>query len=652
MFRFGLTVLLALLLPAPLLARDLPSAALQAREAGDWESVRDALAPLAGATDAAEDVLFWHGVALFETGDAAAAVPFLQRALEQRDERDTLHFLARSLAQTDDMHALDALLEHHNRDAYVAYLAGRTRFQNGFSMLAERHLNRSVMLDDLNADAWTWLAFVRQFGYDYDGALEAAQRARSLAPVGWEVHALIGECLYQLDHDSEAADAFMKAQELAPARAGELDSRLGLALYQAGRYRESMEAYHRVLSADFNHYTVRARLGMAAFHANDYRMTWYAAKESRALDGNIDVIYYTARTAYAMGRYEDAEALIHEAIAGVQEGYRPATSWIHYLGRALWGQGKTEEAIKELETACTREPGNLLYARWLFRVYEELDDPHSAIDVCRRLGTKGGEHDVALQSLNYVQQKWPKPVTTDRHGEPAPPHLLGVIGVAAEIYEAAGRFREAALYYALTGRTFGRFAAIKAGWAMLHADRPDTAALTFQAFIDNSLSTSHDYGRLGLGFAQLAQAHYAEAVEAFDPITRESMLLDRETGLLWAGVGAADPIAHEYLDPYTALGVCANRYMRGGVEILTMAPDSPLVRARPALRPMDILLSVGSWSLRDDEAVAEMRQEATPDQRMRARIRRGEDVFEIEIDYPAVLAALPEPPAAVEEVDQ
>ena len=389
-------------------ARDLPAEAITARDAGDWAAVRDALAPLAAPETAAEDVLFWHGVALFETEDPAGAMPFLQRALALDGSRETSRFLARCAAATDDHVTLEELTKRFERDSMIAFLTGKTRLRSGLSFLARGHLERAVMLDDLNADAWTWLAFAYQIGYDYALAAEAAQRARSLAPVGWEVHALIGECLYELDQYSDAADAFGRAIEVAPARAAELGMRHGQALYRAERYREAMEVFHGVLTADFNHRRVRAWLGMAAFHAGDYDTAWYAFREARGLDSNVDVIYYTGRTAYALGNYEEAEALYREAIAALGEEGTPPSAWHHYLGRALWGQGRQDEALAELEKACSQRPSNLLFARWLFRAYEELDDPHHCVDVCRRLGTRGNEPQVALETLEYIREKWPE----------------------------------------------------------------------------------------------------------------------------------------------------------------------------------------------------------------------------------------------------
>ena len=171
------------------------------------------------------------------------------------------------------------------------------------------------------------------------------------------------------------------------------------------------------------------------------------------------------------------------------------------------------------------------------------------------------------------------------------------------------------------------------------------AAHTFRTYLEHS-EFAGDSARLGLGFAELVRGNLDAADEAVEPITKESMLVDRDTIRFWINLRRADGTARERLDPYTALGLCANRFYRGGSEVLYIVPGSLLDGTRPVLRPDDRIWSVGDWRLDDGDAVTAMREADVPEGVVPVRVFRDSHEFEVEIDYGAVHAALGGTPTA------
>ncbi len=714
--RITSIAILVLLLPSFAYPQQVDVHALidDAVSAGQWQQVVELLEPhLAEAPD--EAVSYWYGVARYELGDAGGAVAHLNHALElSPDSIPTARYLARCYEDLADSAAAVALAKRFPTDAQTTFSAGKTliqefaratpRDQSNYplhQMNAITWLERSTAIDDQSAEAYRWLAFAykKSYGwervlsgtlqsialglegwetqtltgdrYRWEHALRSINQAIALGPVGWEAHTLAGECYEELHAPLQAAQAYLRASELAPQpqRVGLL-LKGGELLNLAGEYHEAVQAYKQVMVLDFGHDEVRYRLGEAALNAKDYYLALWAFKESRALDGSIDSLYGVGRCQYELGNYEDAELLISQAIKEYDDSrdHHSADfwasirghpiSWNYYLGRAQLGLNKRPEAKEALVKAFNAKPDNLIYARWAFKAYMMTDDPYGAIEVCEKLAEKGYP-DVAMDGIAYVLKTWPRPRFRDLAAGHRAPHTVEGERAMAKIAYGGHRFREAVGWYRKLGRLEGKHQLRDAGWVKLAAGDFQGALNSFRDLSQHDKRPLREIGYLGGATTLILQGKAGEADKALSMIKNINLFPVRDACILWAGVAVGDREAWKMSDPFTLLGVVgwefSEQKWNRGLIVRAILPGSLLDQSPVKVRPMDVLLKIGVTEVDNYEAIHSLlSNDDLWNGPVTVHLRRGSQFFYVQVRFLDVVTELrqldkPGQPDAVEQ---
>jgi len=518
---------------------------------------------------------------------------------------------------------------------------------------AIEYLGRADALGTGRRDNDRWLAFLRYRNGLYEDGLAHAERYVATGSAGYDIHVIIGSCLTNLGRHEEAELAYGTARGLAPGKVGVIEYQRAKAFYRAGRYNEAVEAFRLMLGKSWAQANVRHWVGLAALRGGDIRLALWAFIESRNVDNRMDSIYFIGRCAYAMGKYALAEKHIQAAINKLLAKYRSLGSksrepaeWTHYLGRAQWGQGKREQALKNLEDAFARDK-RPRHARWLFQAWIAEDNLHKAIDVCERFG-KAGYRDDAIRALEAMLAKWPKPRMRDFFAKRGKPHTYIIYDALAGLYEARGRFRTATHYYRLGRRTSGPAIRMKACWALLQAGRIEEAEKSFAEYVRRR--KSKDYGRYNLACAQMAQKRWSAAAKTFSAIRKESMVPSCEFGLVLCAMQTGEAPSKP-ADPYTLLGLVegSRRGAGRGERVLYVLPGGVLGEARPRVRVRDVLVRVGEFPLGTVEQLSALRKSPVPPGPVEARIRRGKHLFTVKLDYAPVGRKVPTSQPATKE---
>jgi tetratricopeptide (TPR) repeat protein len=191
---------------------------------------------LAAAAAFAQGSDYDHGVALFERGDVAAAVPYLARAAQQ-----------------------------HPRNAQAWKALGVSYAAQKMYREAEGSLHRACRLDPKLEDAC----------YFYARALYALDRfEESLAALGradhesWKVQLGMAQALEALSRAAEAEKAFHRAVDLARGNDPRPGVGLGLFLIRQGRSAEAIPIFEEVVARFPNAADAHLNLGRALFEEN------------------------------------------------------------------------------------------------------------------------------------------------------------------------------------------------------------------------------------------------------------------------------------------------------------------------------------------------------------------------------------------------
>jgi hypothetical protein len=102
--------------------------------------------------------------------------------------------------------------------------------------------------------------------------------------------------------------------------------------------------------------------------------------------------------------------------------------------------------------------------------------------------------------------------------------------------------------------------------------------------------------------------------------------------------------AVDTLDAFDLLGVYGSgldgRKFQRGWYVRALLPQSPLAQTHPPVRPKDVVIRVGKRHLNALESIENLRQEPIPNGNTPVLVRRGEETFEVMIDFGAARAAL------------
>lgn len=91
-------------------------------------------------------------------------------------------------------------------------------------------------------------------------------------------------------------------------------NKLAAALVQRGMYEEGIKLYQVVLAADPDYWYANYRMGFAQYKVGRYADAERYLARATALHGTPDEFYYLGLTRMNLGRLDEAEAALKEAI--------------------------------------------------------------------------------------------------------------------------------------------------------------------------------------------------------------------------------------------------------------------------------------------------------------------------------------------------
>jgi tetratricopeptide (TPR) repeat protein len=230
------------------------------------------------------------------------------------------------------------------------------------------------LLDDALTNAphpepawWITTARIQETLGDWDGALASCQRALQSTPASADAYLCMGRSLSYGKGQPEAAIPFLR-------RAVELDPRgnvwryivLGDAYLGMQDYTAAEEAY---------------QAGAEAVPESEVPLVWLA--RLYLMRGNFSVAEYHLKLALA--RQPDS-GLAHSE-----------------YGIMLQAQGRTAEAIEEIQVALEIQPDDVVTLLSLARAYESIGEHNQAVEIYKRviyLDTNNSEAILALETLS------------------------------------------------------------------------------------------------------------------------------------------------------------------------------------------------------------------------------------------------------------
>lgn len=268
------------------------------------------------------DALHLLGVVAIQAGDAAAAIPLIERAIDRNGTVADYHDnLGSALAGAG--RAADAATAH----------ARAIRLQPDF---AQAWFNRGNALTAAGRA----------------GAPAAFRRALALRPDYAKAWFNLGNSLRALGDWSAAMAAFARAAALAPTMA-EAHNNLGDAMGVLGRLHEAIHHHRIAVQLRPDDPTARYNLGAALQQRGAFEEAEIVYRETlRRAPSHVGALNNLGSVLKRLGRAQQAELCHREALRLSPE----FSEALYNLGNALYAQGKLAEATRCFEEALSRKP--------------------------------------------------------------------------------------------------------------------------------------------------------------------------------------------------------------------------------------------------------------------------------------------------------
>jgi TolB-like protein/Tfp pilus assembly protein PilF len=221
-------------------------------------------------------------------------------------------------------------------------------------VLASAAADRALLLDSLSTDAWLARAYARAYRYPatFEGVLPAFARAIALDPGNAEAHHQYGSILMTLGRDSAAAEEFMRALALEPARAITLDN-FGLMRYFERRMDEAMRFADSGVAADslaYYLYADRANYSLTRGDLARARADAAAGVRTRPPDYLVSTEPLVATLEALDGDTAAARARLGRLIATLPDPAHPDYTAAQWIALAFVRIGDRERALSVLES--------------------------------------------------------------------------------------------------------------------------------------------------------------------------------------------------------------------------------------------------------------------------------------------------------------
>jgi len=250
--------------------------ALRLHQAGKVLEARGHYEKLRAAFPRHPDVLHLLGVTYLQTGENAAAIPFIEAALAVRPGDAEARCHLGNALQRLGRHA-EAATAYRQAPGHAAALSNLSISLNALGRNEEalEACREALRLKPDHAEACNNLAATLKELERYEEAVAACQRALELRPDYAEALNNLGAALKELDRPEEAAAVCQRALALRPDYA-EAHNNLGAAFKELRRTEEAAAAYRRALALRPGFSGAEWNLALANLCLGNFREGWPA----------------------------------------------------------------------------------------------------------------------------------------------------------------------------------------------------------------------------------------------------------------------------------------------------------------------------------------------------------------------------------------
>jgi TolB-like protein/DNA-binding winged helix-turn-helix (wHTH) protein/Tfp pilus assembly protein PilF len=247
--------------------------------------------------------------------------------------------------------------------------------------LAQENATKALALDPSLAEAYTALAYVKHYNWNWTEAEQDFKRAIDLNPSYANAHNFYASFLMSRGRVDESIAASTKARELDPFSLA-ISAQRGFLLENARRYDEAIEQLRSVIAMDPNHYQAHWFLGHT--YAANKQFDQAIAASQKAVDlserapgalGMLGLVYALA------GRNDEANKILNELLELNKRRYvTPAALVNLYLGL-----GNKDQAFVWFEKAFAEKSNYMAYLK-VFPILDPLRSDPRFKDLVQRVG--------------------------------------------------------------------------------------------------------------------------------------------------------------------------------------------------------------------------------------------------------------------------
>ena len=278
--------------------------------------------------------------------------------------------------------------------SYAPAYAGLADCYNGLSVVqvgalppiegrqrAEQAATKALELDSGLADAYTALAYINHYNWNWIAAEQRFQRALDLNPSYANAHNFYASYLMSRGRVDESIAASNRARELDPFSLA-ISVQRGFLLENARRYSEAIEQLRAVIAMDPNHYQAYWVLGHTYAANKQFDEAVTAAEKAVELSERAPGALGILGLAYGLaGRKTEATKILQELLELNKSRYvTPAALVNVYIGL-----GDTEQTFVWLEKAYEERSNYIAYLK-VFPILDPIRSDRRFADLVGRVG--------------------------------------------------------------------------------------------------------------------------------------------------------------------------------------------------------------------------------------------------------------------------
>lgn len=297
---------------------------------GELDAAAHAYTQLLADRPDAADALELNAILLGQRGEFAAAAALFDRALRSDPRAPRIHsnhgaMLLDAGRPSDAVAAFRRAIELDPTSAVARRGLGRALLASGDASTAIPFLEADAREHPpgtapwgLLASAWFNLGLLRSGARDFDGALQAFDRALDIEPAALDVLRAKAAALRSSGRVSSAANVYRQCAELAPADPSSW-SDLGHVLHELGSLDLARDAYRSAVTLD--PLAAGAWLGLAEVHRFERgdelteRLFAAAARTDVAMEVRTPILFAAAQAHDTLGQVDESFACLSSANA-------------------------------------------------------------------------------------------------------------------------------------------------------------------------------------------------------------------------------------------------------------------------------------------------------------------------------------------------